>query len=310
MNIENLSNLELTERIEILRGKERAIVLKFLLHLGEFDKRKLYLEQGYSSLFDFCVRKLGYSEGSAYRRVESALCLRDHPELEESFLNGEVTICTIANAARAIKKSKTNINEIIGKSAREVEAIVAELAPVSKPKEVIKEIKVETRNTIPMGPLFTQSSDSKPSQDKPETRFELKFSVSEDVYREIQAIKSNLSNKLGRNLNLENVLIELVNKFRDVPKPRKVVSINENSRKPSALVKREVLRRDGCQCTFVSSDGVRCTEKHYLHLDHVQPFALGGRSSKENLRVLCSKHNQMLSQKTFGKRDFAKRHID
>ncbi len=60
-NISEISNTELTERISILQSKERSIVLKFLTHLGEFDNRRLYLEQGYSSLFDYCVRKLKLS---------------------------------------------------------------------------------------------------------------------------------------------------------------------------------------------------------------------------------------------------------
>ncbi len=67
MNLENVSNNELTNRIDILRSKEREVVLKFLIHLGEFDKRKVYLSLGYSSFFDYCTRKLGYSESAAYR---------------------------------------------------------------------------------------------------------------------------------------------------------------------------------------------------------------------------------------------------
>jgi hypothetical protein len=44
---------------------------------------------------------------------------------------------------------------------------------------------------------------------------------------------------------------------------------------PSA-VKREVWRRDRRQCAFVSADGRRCTERAYLELHHVQPYALDG----------------------------------
>lgn len=143
MKIEDLTNKVLTERIEILRSKERAITLQFLIHLSEFDKRRLYLEQGYSSLFDFCTRKLGYSESSTYRRVESARCLRDHPELKESFLSGKVSICTISRASKAIKANKAEVKEIIGKSSREVEALVAKVAPSNKPREFVKEIRVK-----------------------------------------------------------------------------------------------------------------------------------------------------------------------
>jgi len=66
--------------------------------------------------------------------------------------------------------------------------------------------------------------------------------------------------------------------------------------------KREVLDRDNSQCSYISKDGVKCTQKHYLNLDHIQPFALGGKSSSENLRVLCSAHNQMFNRMTFEER--------
>jgi len=288
MEIENLTNKDLAERIEILRGKEREILLKFLIHLGEFDRRKLYLEQGYSSLFDFCTRKLGYSESSAYRRAESARCLREHPELKKSFFSGKVSICTIARASKAIKAKKAEVEDIIGKSTREVETLVAEVAPSNKPREFVKEIKVKRETEI-----F-------PTLEKTETRYEIKFSVTKEVYDEIQDIKAKLSNKLGSSLSLENVFIELVNKFQSAPKERKVSSINENSRYIPVSVKREILARDSKCCSYVSPSGIRCTETHFLHFDHIKPFGIGGKTSSNNLRLLCSKHNQMLAKRTFG----------
>ncbi len=56
--IHEISNAELTTRISILQSKERSVVLKFLIHLGEFDKRGRYLKAGYSSSIDYCIRKL------------------------------------------------------------------------------------------------------------------------------------------------------------------------------------------------------------------------------------------------------------
>jgi len=292
MKIEDLTNKVLTERIEILRSKERAITLQFLIHLSEFDKRRLYLEQGYSSLFDFCTRKLGYSEGSAYRRIESARCIREYPELRTSFLKGEVSLCTIAIAARAIKAQKTEVKEILGKSAREVGALIAKVAPSTKPRECVKEIKV------------IKETPELPLKEQTETRYEIKFSVSKEVYDEMQAIKAKLSNKIGSSLSLESVFIELVNKFKTTTKERKVNSLNENSRYVPVSVKREVTARDKCQCSYVSPSGVRCAEKHYLQIDHIKPFGIGGKTNSSNLRLLCANHNQMLARRTFGENNF------
>ena len=56
------------------------------------------------------------------------------------------------------------------------------------------------------------------------------------------------------------------------------------------------------QCSFVSPEGLRCSSRHCLQFDHVQPFALGGLSTVENIRILCGRHNRQAATKTFGAR--------
>ncbi len=108
--------------------------------------------------------------------------------------------------------------------------------------------------------------------------------------------------KHGKDLSIEAVLSEVINKFQTEPKARKVGSLNDASRYIPTARKRAVLKEDQHQCSYVSRDGVRCTEKHYLNFDHIKPFAFGGKSSSDNLRVLCSAHNQMFNRITFGER--------
>ncbi len=307
--LNEISNTELTERISILQSKERSVVLRFLIHLGEFDKRGLYLKEGYSSLFDYCTRKLNLSEGSAFRRMTAARFLRDHPKCIKSFVNGDITICSIVASAKAIKSAKAGVEDIIGKSAIEVKSLMAIVAPVSKPKEVIKEItiasKIKPRDELLelfKGMVLEEIESEVQTVKDIETRYEIKFSVTKDIFNKIQSLKSKLSNKLGADLSLENIFTELINKSLSPGTTRKAKPANENLRYIPASIKREVLDRDNSQCSYVSKDGVRCTQKHYLNFDHIQPFALGGKSSSENLRVLCSAHNQMFNRMIFGER--------
>lgn len=65
--------------------------------------------------------------------------------------------------------------------------------------------------------------------------------------------------------------------------------------------RREVVERDGLQCSFVDSNGRRCTETRFLELDHVDARALGGGSEKEKVRVLCRAHNQGEAERVFGR---------
>jgi len=69
-----------------------------------------------------------------------------------------------------------------------------------------------------------------------------------------------------------------------------------------AAVRHAVLRRDGGRCTHVGPDGRRCGERRYLELDHLKPFALGGRSDEvENIALRCRMHNQLRARETFGR---------
>lgn len=66
-------------------------------------------------------------------------------------------------------------------------------------------------------------------------------------------------------------------------------------------LRRLVWERDGARCTFEAADGHRCEETRGLELDHILPVAMGGRSTPENLRVLCRAHNRYEAERVFGK---------
>ncbi|MEQ9497565.1 MAG: hypothetical protein RIT81_11920 [Deltaproteobacteria bacterium] len=58
-----------------------------------------------------------------------------------------------------------------------------------------------------------------------------------------------------------------------------------------AATRRAVVERDGSQCTYVSPDGRRCSERSNLEFDHVGGRALGAKSVVGELRLLCRAHN-------------------
>ena len=81
---------------------------------------------------------------------------------------------------------------------------------------------------------------------------------------------------------------------------KEVEEAESRSRYIPADVSHVVKQRDNCQCTFISADGLRCSETRRLQIDHVVPFALGGENSTDNLRLLCPAHNQLEAEKVFG----------
>ena len=88
-------------------------------------------------------------------------------------------------------------------------------------------------------------------------------------------------------------------KYAATSKPREA-PVNANGRHVPHSVVRAVSERDGCQCTFVGPDGHRCTERSDLQFDHRIPFARGGRTTVDNIRLLCPPHNQHEAERVFG----------
>ena len=75
---------------------------------------------------------------------------------------------------------------------------------------------------------------------------------------------------------------------------------NTNRRYIPAEIRRAVSQRDQGRCTFVSASGHRCEERTRLEYEHEKPFACGGETSVENLRLLCRVHNQHAAERAYG----------
>src|SRR6266446_3948966 len=72
------------------------------------------------------------------------------------------------------------------------------------------------------------------------------------------------------------------------------------SRHVPQQVKRAVWKRDGGQCALVSPTGHRCTERTFLEFHHIQPYALQGPATVDNISLRCWRHNQYEAELIFG----------
>lgn len=68
-----------------------------------------------------------------------------------------------------------------------------------------------------------------------------------------------------------------------------------------AAIRRSVFVRDEARCSYVDARGERCRETRCLELHHLQPYALGGEHSAENLTLRCHAHNALAAEEDFGR---------
>ena len=75
---------------------EQALQLAVLDHLREIQARHLHLRLGFSSLFDYAVRELGYSEGAAWRRIKAMRLCAETAGTRERLQDGSLTLSAAA----------------------------------------------------------------------------------------------------------------------------------------------------------------------------------------------------------------------
>ncbi|MCB9025291.1 MAG: HNH endonuclease [Bdellovibrionaceae bacterium] len=115
MYLKYLKDHELLDRTQSLVKKERYLLTQVLHHLREVERRKLFSELGYQSLFEYAVKKLKYSEGQAGRRIQAMRLIKELPELEVKIKTGALSLTNISQAQayfREVRRSESKKSEL------------------------------------------------------------------------------------------------------------------------------------------------------------------------------------------------------
>ena len=113
MNLKSLSNSVLVSELKSKVLEERKLLNEILELLFEVSSRKLYLDLAYPSLFEFCVRELGYGEASAYRRIEAMRLLKGFSEETQNNLKERIESGDLNLTHTRKPSSKEKIRRII-----------------------------------------------------------------------------------------------------------------------------------------------------------------------------------------------------
>ncbi len=145
--LHRLADRELLSRIQFLVRRERAVTISILDHLNEITRRRLFLDLGYSSLFDYCVRGLEYSPSAAGRRIQSARCIHRYPEMLELLRTRELSLGVVALIAPILtdENRESIVARVRGRSYREVERIVCEYRPPGAFRDRVRPVRVVVR---------------------------------------------------------------------------------------------------------------------------------------------------------------------
>ncbi len=267
MRLSHLTDKTLLQEIKNLASNERSQTLLLLHHLREIDSRKLYADLKYSSLFDYCTRELGFSEGSAQRRIVASRMLKELPELGSKIESGKLTLTNISQVNQFFKDKKSQREVLIkieGTSKKECEKRLFQISG---------RVLEKKDNTMRV------------SEDK----VQMAIVIKDETHQLMEEVKSLLGSDLDADQLLKYALLAakekiLKSKFKQTFKSNESPPPAKASRYVPSQTKREVFKRDKA-CS-------NCGGLHNLNYDHRTPFSLGGSSGIENIRLLCFNCNQ------------------
>ncbi len=314
LNLVQKQDDEIVQELKLKVSEESKLLVEILNLLEQVRDRKIYTDYGCSSLFDFCVKELKYSEGAAMRRI-NALKLQGQSAaikelIHESLENGSLNLSHLGAVAKLDRAENFSIEQleqaIIASqetSARETEKVIRKklnLTPLIEKVKVTLELNAE--QLLNAQRLAAQFSHALPTPDLPglflyllERESRKAIERSEKMKKEPRKVELQGDSRQvqGRKVGQRQ---ERRQERRQEPHDGKALSTSAVIQVPRSFSQQfrdQALRRAGYQCEFVSQvSRKRCESRWFLQLDHVVPWSLGGQSTLENCRVVCGAHNR------------------
>jgi 5-methylcytosine-specific restriction endonuclease McrA len=338
MNLKSLSNEILDQNLQQLVRKEREILSEILLLVCEVDRRKLYLDYAFPNLFSYMTQHLGYSAGSAQRRIDAARLSKVVPELVECLESGALNLAQVGlvqKAARQVFKvshvkitgaqKQELLNHLVGRSFEESQVLVAQSLNIEI--QTAPKVQYQADESVRLEVSFTKDQWAKME----EMRALLSHALPNGSWAEVfeyladkviqqkmkgpkKAVRGDVVEVKSVQLNKFSEKAEFKDKARDklrspnniikAPSARTLKELDhkgiENRAYIPVEISKQIFRRDQyCQYRDNKS-GRKCASKWQLQIDHIKPVWAGGDNSLSNLQLLCAGHNQNKYKKQAG----------
>jgi 5-methylcytosine-specific restriction endonuclease McrA len=330
---------------EQLRGGLAALLAsgyrteaRIVAHIAEVEERRLHSRDGSSSLFEYCVKRLGLSESEAFHRLTAARIARQFSGVFGMIERREIHLSAVCLLRDYL--TPENHQELLTEASHKTKFQVLELLARRFPRpDVVSRIRKLPAKAQPAKQASTLALPPAPIERTPpreatpaaaparasieptsEARYRIQLNASASLKEKLELFQALVSHSvpsgdiaavLERALDLA---LEQAQKqrFAKTDRPR---SLRSRTVKRTSLqrehipnaVQREVAARDGLRCTYVSDTGCRCSARAFLQIHHEEPWARGGASTTENLRLLCASHNRLLAERDFGAAHVAER---
>jgi hypothetical protein len=305
----------------------------FLVALAEFDRQRLWVQMGFSNLFEYLHRELGLSRGSAHYRKVAALLVQRFPEVVEPLRSGKLCITVVLELAKVITpENKADVlPRFFHRSKQEAKAVAVEIRPeeviprkemvtvlplvprtpagVVQPVELGRTVELATTE-LPNGtslPMFALAERRAVVEPLTSELRRLHMTVTKQFLEKLESARKGqghaqpgTSAEKVLEATLDLLLAQQAERRAEVKRPQRNPRPARNSRHVPAAVKRAVWARDEGKCQWRLDSGGICGSTLRLEIDHVRPLARGGQSTVANCRLACRFHNQLAARQVYG----------
>lgn len=337
MSLKKMNRTELDLYLKDLAKKERELLHSTLETIREIDSRRMYLEMGYSSLFDYLTQAVGYSNASAQRRIDAARLLAEIPQLGAKLQSGELKlnqISMVQKAARDVAKSRHQkvtsevkialLDAISRQTVQQTQKEIASFFDI--PVETFTRQTVQADESVRVEITLSKESFEKLQRaqalisgavpDKDVARF-IEY-VSEKIIQKKTSVKNVTSKQKMKSsakerpriVNSKQNCLSLSGQKGQNQKEQMETATNQKSSEKRRtflsnafslpMWKRQAHSKQTC-CQFKDPiTGKVCGSNRFLQVDHKRPRWANGTNEPENLQILCVGHNALKYRKESG----------
>ena len=148
-------------------GAQRRLTARLLECLIEVEDRRLHWRAACSSMFEYCVRRLGMSEGEAFRRIAAARLARRFPVILERVERGAIHLSALVLLRKYLTEQNhaALLDAASGKTKSAVQELIAARFPRPDAPTVLRKLPARrAHRTAGTPPNRGPSSDPAPME--------------------------------------------------------------------------------------------------------------------------------------------------
>jgi len=155
------SNETLDQSAVELSRKEKQNAARLIAHIAMIGEREYYLKLGYSTLFEYCAKRLNLSEGSVYRRTQVAGVARRFPHILEAIHSGRLHLTGASLIAPLFTADNVDrlIAEASGKTKRDLDKYLRRLSPREEFKPSVRKQPASAKAPVDKPPRADPNED-------------------------------------------------------------------------------------------------------------------------------------------------------